>query len=142
MGRSPGEGKDCLLQYSGLENSMDWIVHAVPKSWTQLSNFHFTSLLLLQSTGSRACRLISCSLWAQLPQGMWNPPSCCCSVTKSCPALCNPMDYSVIGFPVLHCLLKFSQIHIHGISDAIQPSHPLSPPSPALNLSQNEGLFQ
>ena len=42
LGRSPGEGKGYALQYSGLENSMDCIVHAVGKSWTQLSNFHFT----------------------------------------------------------------------------------------------------
>ena len=41
MGRSPGEGKGYPLQYSDLENSMDYIVHGVPKSWTQLSDFHF-----------------------------------------------------------------------------------------------------
>ena len=41
LGRSPGEGKGYLLQYSGLENSMDCIVHGVSKSWTQLNNFHF-----------------------------------------------------------------------------------------------------
>ena len=44
LGRSPGEGKDYPLQYSGLENSMDCIVHGVPKSQTQLRDFHFTSL--------------------------------------------------------------------------------------------------
>ena len=43
LGRSPGEGKDNPLQYSGLKNSMDCIVHGVAKSWTQLSNFNFTS---------------------------------------------------------------------------------------------------
>ena len=42
LGRSPGEGKGYPLQYSGLENSMDCIVHVIAKSWTQLSNFHFT----------------------------------------------------------------------------------------------------
>ena len=41
LGRSPGEGNGCSLQYSGLENSMDCIVHGVAKSWTRLSNFHF-----------------------------------------------------------------------------------------------------
>ena len=56
----------------------------------------------------------------------------------SCLMLCNPMD-----FPVLHYLLEFAQIHIHWVSDAIQPSHPLSPFSPlTLNLSQHQGLFQ
>ena len=60
---------------------------------------------------------------------------CCCSVTQSCPTLCDPMDYSTPGFPVLHCLPEFAQIHVHWISDAIQPSHPLSSPSPpAFNL--------
>ena len=67
----------------------------------------------------------------------------CCSVTKSCPTLCDPMDSSKPGFPVLHCLSEFAQDHVHSVSDASQPSHPLSPPSPpALNLSQHQGLFQ
>ena len=43
LGRSPGEGKGSPLQYSGLENSMDCIVHGIAKSWTRLSDFHFTS---------------------------------------------------------------------------------------------------
>ena len=65
---------------------------------------------------------------------------CCCSITKSCPTLCNPMNCSTPGFPVLHYLPEFAQTHIHWVSDAIQPSHPLLPPSPlALNLSQNQG---
>ena len=51
--------------------------------------------------------------------------------------------YSMPGFPVLHCLLEFPQTHIHWIDDSIQPSHPLSPPSPpALSLSQHQSLFQ
>ena len=62
-------------------------------------------------------------------------------VVKSlCPALCNPMDCSTPGFPVLHCLPEVAQAHVHCVNDAIQPSHPLSPPSPpALNLSQHQG---
>ena len=57
--------------------------------------------------------------------------------------LCDPMDCSRPGFPVLHCLLEFAQIHIHWVSDAIQLSHPLSsPPPPAFNLSQPQGVFQ
>ena len=61
---------------------------------------------------------------------------CCCSVTKLCPILCNPMHCSTPGFPVLHYLPEFCQTHVHWVSDAIQPSHPLSSPSPpALNLS-------
>ena len=68
---------------------------------------------------------------------------CCCSVTKLCPVLCDPMDYSTPGFPVLCYLPEFAQTHVHSVGDAIQPSHPLSFPSPpAFNLSQHQGLFQ
>ena len=52
------------------------------------------------------------------------------AVAKSCPTVCNPWDYSAPGFPVLHYLLEFAQTHAHCINDAIQPSHPLLPPSP------------
>ena len=64
------------------------------------------------------------------------------SVTQSSPALCDPMNCSMPGLPVHHQLLEFTQIHVHRYSDAIQPSHPLSSPSPALNLSQHQGLFK
>ena len=68
--------------------------------------------------------------------------SCCFSVVKSCPALCDLMDCSTPAFPVLHCLPEVVQTHAHWISGAIQLSHPLSPSSPpALNLSQHQGLF-
>ena len=67
---------------------------------------------------------------------------CYCSVAKSCPTLYDPMDCKMPGFPVLHCLPAFAQTHVHWISDAIQPSHPLSPSSPlAFNLSQHQGFF-
>ena len=67
----------------------------------------------------------------------------CCSVTKSCLALCNAMDCSASGLPVLHPLPGFAQVHVHWIGDAIQPSHSLLLPyPPALNLSQHQGLFQ
>ena len=53
------------------------------------------------------------------------------------------MDFSTLGLPVYHQLLKLVQTHAHRVSDAIQPSHPLSSPSPpAFNLSQHQGLFQ
>ena len=65
------------------------------------------------------------------------------SVTRSCPILCNPMDCNMPGFPIHHQLLEFTQIHVHGVGDAIQPSHPLSSSSPpAFILSQNRGLFK
>ena len=56
--------------------------------------------------------------------------------------LCNPMDCSTPGSPVLHCLPEFTQVPVHRVGDAIQLSHPLSPSSPpALNLSQHQSLF-
>ena len=65
------------------------------------------------------------------------------SVAQLCPTLCDPMNCSTPGLPVHHQLPEFSQTHVHQVSDAIQPSHPLSPPSPpAPNLSQHQGLFQ
>ena len=48
----------------------------------------------------------------------------------------------MLGFPVLHYLPEFAQTQVHCVNDAIQPSHPLSPSSPALSLSQDQGLFQ
>ena len=65
------------------------------------------------------------------------------SVIQSCPALCAPMDWRMPGFPVHHQLLELTQTHVHWVSDAIQPSHPLSSHSPpAFNLSQHQGLYQ
>ena len=65
------------------------------------------------------------------------------SVPQSCLIHCDPMDCSIPGLPV-HCqLLEFTQTHVHWVSDAIQPSHPLSSPSPpAPNPSQHQSLFQ
>ena len=57
--------------------------------------------------------------------------------------LCNPMNHSMQGLPIHHQLPEFTHTHVHWIGDAIQPSHPLSSPSPpALSLSQHQGLFQ
>ena len=64
-----------------------------------------------------------------------------CLVAQLCPTLCDPMDCSIPGFPVLHYLQEFVQTHVHWVSDAIQPSDVLLSPSP-LNLSQHQGLFQ
>ena len=65
------------------------------------------------------------------------------SVTQSCPTLCDPMNRSMPGLPVHHQLPEFTQTHVRWVSDAIQPSHPLSSPSPpAPNPSQHQSLFQ
>ena len=64
------------------------------------------------------------------------------SVDQSCPTLCDPMNCSTLGLPVHHQFPKFTQTHVHRVSDAIQPPHPLSSPSPAPNPSQHQSLFQ
>ena len=65
------------------------------------------------------------------------------SVAQSCLTLCNPMNRSTPGLPVHHKLPEFTQTHAHRVGDAIQPTHPLSSPSPpAPNPSQHQGLFQ
>ena len=64
-------------------------------------------------------------------------------VAQSCPTLCNPMNHSMPGLPVHHQLPESTQTNVHWVGDAIQPSHPLSSPSPpTFNLSQHQGLFQ
>ena len=65
------------------------------------------------------------------------------SVGQSCPTLCDPMNRSTPGLPVHHQLPEFTWTHVHWVRDAIQPSHPMSSPSPpALNPSQHQDLFQ
>ena len=65
------------------------------------------------------------------------------SVAQSCSTLCDPMNHSTPGLPVHHQLPEFTQTHVYWVGDAIQPSHPLSSPSPpAPNPSQHQSLFQ
>ena len=64
------------------------------------------------------------------------------SVAQLCLTLCDPMDFSTLGFPVQHQLLEPIQFHVHQVGDATQPFHPLLSPSPPIwNLSQHQGLF-
>ena len=63
------------------------------------------------------------------------------SVTQSCPTLCDPMNCSAPGLPVHHQLPEFTQTHVHRVSDAIQPSHPLSSPSPPAPIPPNIRVF-
>ena len=74
---------------------------------------------------------------------LWKIPTTINSVAQSCPTLCDPMNLSTPGPPVHQQLLELTQTHVHRVADAIQPSHPLSSPSPpALIPSQHQGLFQ
>ena len=86
-------------------------------------------------------------LWGWVGEGVESrgggKSHCCCSVTQSCPILCDPINYSKPGLPVHHQLLELAQSHAHWIGGAIQPSHPLLFPSPpAFNLSQHQHLLQ
>ena len=76
-----------------------------------------------------------------MPPGQLGPLICCCSVTKSCPTLCDPMDCSTPGLPVLHYLPEFAQVHVHWVDNAIQPSHPLSPSSPFASVFLSIRVF-
>ena len=78
-----------------------------------------------------------------LEPGYWIRSDQIRSVAQSCPTLCGPMNRSTPGLPVHHQLPEFTETHVHRVSDAIQPSHPLSSPSPlAPNPSQHQSLFQ
>ena len=73
----------------------------------------------------------------------WTSPPLFSYIALSCLTLCDPMDCSTPGLPVHHQLPELAKTHVHRVSDAIHPSHPLLPPSPpAFNLSQHQGAFQ
>ena len=115
-GRFSGEGNGNPLQYSCLENPMDggaWQATVHGVAKSWTWRSNFTLFLFFGSVQWLSC------IW-----------------------LCDPMDCSTPGFPVHHHLPELAQTHVHWVSDAIQPSHPLPSPSPpALYLSQHHGLF-
>ena len=90
--------------------------------------------------GQESCLFLSklfINTWQELPSVQFS------SVAQSCPTLCDPMNRSTPGLPVHHQLPEFTQTHVHRVTDAIQPSHPLSCPSPpAPSPSQHQSLFQ
>ena len=104
------------------ENHISWLL----SSGQLLLRENQPNLNFFSNTG-----LFQGSLWVLLS-----------SVTQFCPTLCDPMDNSTPGLPVHHQLPELAQTHVHRVGDAIQPSHPLSPSSPAFSLSQHQGLIQ
>ena len=92
----------------------------------------------LQSMGSERVKRLSTPMYLQNCSSSVQFSS----VTQSCPTLCDSMNRNTPGLPVHHHLPEFTQTHVHQVSDAIQPSHPLSSPSPAPNPSQHQSLFQ
>ena len=114
---------------------MEMIMYVLPASWDRffLKN-HYNYFEL--------------SFWAKISY-KWvtklNSLLCCwcCLIAQSYLTLCDPMDCSMLGFPVLHYHPEFAQTQVPWVDDAIQPSHPLLHPSPpALNLYQHQGLSQ
>ena len=148
-----------ILEYSRRQRVPMWPVpstdpwHRVPDEFPwQDSISHSSSQLTAGGT--------KCVLGESTGRGSWTPslvPVGCApgttslcwlcilqfsSVTQLCPTLCDPMDCSTPGLPVHHQLQEFTQTHVHWVSDAIQPSHPLSSTSPStFNLSQHQGLL-
>ena len=96
-----------------------------------------------QGYGKKAI-LVHCSWKCKLVWKLWEYRiQSVSSVAQSCPTVCDPMNRSTPGLPVHHQLPEFTQTHVHRVSDAIQPSHPLSSPfPPAPNPSQHQNLFQ
>ena len=120
-----------LFSPSG-NNTPDWLWHSTwDREATEMECFP-----------KRMLRI--CQLWST--SGFLSWPSVSQSVSQSvqslqsCPTLCDPMNCSTPGLPVHHQLLEFTQTHVHRVGDAIQPSHPLSSPSPVPNPSQHQGL--
>ena len=117
---------------------------------TQPHPCSFSWLLILFLSLIPPCLYRCVSLGSTNPlESVWGPgykkstPLSFSSVAQSCPTLCDPMNRSTPGLSVHHQLPEFTQIHVHRVSDGIQPSHPLSSPSPpAPNPSQHQSIFQ
>ena len=115
-----------------------------PQSFPASGSFPVSQLFTSggQSTGASAsASVLPINIQGWFPLGLTSFQFS--SVTQSCPTLCDPMNCSTPGLPVHHQLPESTQTHVHGVGDAIQPSHPrLSPSPPTLNLSQYQGLLK
>ena len=123
-----------VLEFPLQHQSFQWIFRLISfrMDWLDLLAVQGTLKSLLQHHSSKASML--------LRDGVSQSVS---SVTQSCLTLCDPMDCGTPGLPVHHQLPELTQTHVHWVSDAIQPPHSLSSPSPpTFNLSQLQGLFK
>ena len=134
------------VQFSHLVVSDSLQPHDLQACHASLSITNFWSLLRLMSIESvmPSNHLILCRPLLLLPSIFPSISSVqFSSVTQSCPTLRNPMNHSTPGLPVHHQLPEFTQTRVHQFGDTIQPSHPLSSPSPpAPNPSQHQSLFR
>ena len=145
LGRSPGGGQGNPLQYSCQENPHEQSSLVGYSPWgckesdttEQLSTAHVLAIPKPLSLKSRI-EQISKHIVHNFVVIVYLLSSVQLYLT-----LCDPMDCSTPDFPVHHQLPELAQIHVHQVGDAIQPSYPLSSPSPpAFSLSQHQGLFQ
>ena len=128
-GKNTGVGCHFLLQCMKVKSQSE-----VAQSCLTLSNLMDCSLPGSSVHGIFQARVLE---WGAIEDIQFS------SVAQSCPTLCDPMNCSTPGLPVHHQLPEFTQTHVHGVSNAIQPSHPLASPSPpAPNPSQHQSLFQ
>ena len=104
------------------------------------NNIPFTFLRQFDIVFSFWCHFYFCAIFCPWhSEILWYYPWSVSQFAQLCLTLCDPMDCSTPGFPVFHQVLEFAQTHVHWASDVIQPSHPLSSPSPlAFNLSQHQ----
>ena len=135
-----------LLRISGRQTSLPatlpWYCHSIfLEVFSHQSRFSFSSCPYYHLWW---CQCLCWSLYSVIFILSFYPPTVqLSSVAQSCPTLCDSMNRSTPGLPVHHQLPESTQSHGHRVGDAIQPSHPLSPPSPpALNLSQHQSLFK
>ena len=151
---SPGSSVHGILQARILQ----WVIMPSSRGSSQPRDWTSVSCLLNWQAGSlpRTCKYCRYTCWYIAGSLPLVPPAKPIvmtkaifssvqfgSVTQLCPTLCNPMNCSMPGLPVHYQLPESTQTHAHRVGDAIQPSHPLSsPPPPAPNLSQHQGLFQ
>ena len=155
-GGSPGRGIGNRLQFSSVTQSCPTLCDPMNRSTIGLPVHHqlpeFTQTHALPGKSNIGRILVGYSPWGCKESGTterynFHPLSETSdqsrSVSQSCPTLGDPMNRSTPGLPVHHQHPEFTQTHIHRVSDAIQPSHPLSSPSPpAPNPSQHQSLFQ
>ena len=134
-GRSPEGGHGNPLQYSHLKSSMArgaWGLQSIGSHRVRLNWSNSAALLVAWQIPYH---------WT-IREALHMQSDQIRSVAQSSPSLCNPMNRSTPGLPVHHQLPEFTQTHVHWVSDAIQPSHPLlSPSPPAPNPSQHQSLF-
>ena len=143
-----------LLKLMSIESMMDTPRHPLSPSSPAFNLSQHQDLFQWVSSSQQVAKVLAPQLQPHsFHQGVWlqwhvqkywfsgDGETYCCSVAQARLTLCDPMDCSMTGFPVLHHLTEFSQTHVHWVGEAIQPSQPPLSSSLAFNLFQHQGLF-